>query len=74
MAYVDVEVEVDLDMFDDQDLIEECQRRGLAIIEGGVEHHNATDLIAEIYNAKSMGRDYAPMLNELFYRTLGRIS
>lgn len=72
MAYV--EVDVDLDIFDDEDIIEECKLRGLTVGEGDVEHYSASDLVRDIYNAKTMGKDYEPMLRELFYRTLGKIS
>lgn len=72
--YQEVEIDVELDMFDDDDLIEECKLRGLSISEGGIEHHNATDLINEIYHAKTLGKDYELMLRDLFYRTLGKIS
>jgi len=72
MAYVDVEVEVELDMFSDKELIEECKLRGMSV-DGGVEHYSAHDVIRDIYNAKARGQDYEPLLRDLFYRTLGRV-
>lgn len=66
MAYVTVEVDVDLSEFSDQDLIDELETRN-----GGALDHNV-DLIRQIYELHRINQDYSKQLNELFYTILGR--
>ena len=67
---VDVEVDVDLEDFDDEDIREEYERRNLGPLSGG----NALDLLREIYEARAVGRPYETLLDQLLYNTIGRIS
>ena len=66
MAYVTVEVDVDLSEFSDQDLIDELETRN-----GGALDNNI-DLIRQIYELHRTNQDYSKQLNELFYTILGR--
>ena len=74
MAYTTVEtwvsVDVDLDEFTDDDLIEELDRRGL-----GAESHESTasELIWKIYNHRRTGKDFQAELDRLIYQVTGRI-
>lgn len=64
MAYINV----DLDEFDTEDLIEELEYRG----------HDITDkrilkVISEIYHKKRDGKDYSGSVDNLIWYALGRI-
>jgi hypothetical protein len=68
--YTEVEVDVSLEEFSDDDLIEELQSRGL-----GAEAHesSATSLIEQIYQARRLGKDYQQLLDQLIYQVTGKI-
>jgi hypothetical protein len=65
-----VEVDVDLDDFADEDLIEELERRGLG---AEVPESTATELITDIYQKRRLGKDYQSELDQLIYQTIGRV-
>jgi len=64
-----VEVDVELDDFDDDDLIEELERRGLGL---EIANQSGTELITAIFEKRRMGRDYQRELDELIYMGIGR--
>lgn len=64
-----VEVDVDLDDFDTDDLIEELERRGRGI---EVASRSGTELVTAIFEKRRMGRDYQSELDELIYIAIGR--
>jgi hypothetical protein len=65
--YTEVEVDVELDDFDTDDLIEELERRDVAV---GLENKS---IIQRMYEDQQMGNDIQPLLNQLYYTTIGRI-
>lgn len=65
-----VEVEVDLDDFDDYDLIEELERRGKGM---EVASRSGTELLTAIYEKRRLGKDYQRDLDELIYLGIGKI-
>jgi hypothetical protein len=65
-----VSVDVDLDDFDDYDLIEELERRGKGF---EVASQTPTELVTQIYLNRRLGKDYQRELDELIYVTIGRI-
>ena len=69
MTYKTVEVEVDVDLedFDTDDLIEELQSRDV-VYRGG-----SADILNQIYMAKVRGQDYTKLVDDLIYNTLGKI-
>ena len=69
-VYTEVEVDVDLDDFDDQDLIDELESRGRGF---EVDSQTPTELVNRIYQLRRSGRDYQRELDELIYVTIGRI-
>ena len=69
--YTEVEVEVDLDQFDDEDIIEEMERRNLSVVASPDE---ARSLLEEIYYKRVMNKDFTAELDRYFYLTLGRIA
>ena len=72
MAVVEtyVEVEVDLDDFDTDDLIEELEKRGKGL---EVVSQTGTELVTAIYEKRRLGQDYQRELDELIYVGIGKI-
>jgi hypothetical protein len=68
--YKEVEVDVELDDFDDYDLIDELERRGRGFEVAGMA---PTDLLRTIYEKRRLGKDYQTELDELIYVGLGKI-
>ena len=69
-VYKEVEIDVDLDDFDDDDLIEELERRGKGF---EVPTARPTELVEQIWLKRRMGQDYDRELDELIYVTTGRV-
>ena len=65
-----VTVDVDLDEFDDYDLIEELERRGKGFEVAG---QTPTELVTQIYLKRRLGKDYQSELDELIYVAIGKI-
>ena len=68
-VYKEVEVDVDLDDFDDEDLIDELERRGLG---AEVNESTASELINAIWHKRRMKQDYEHELDQLLYQVTGR--
>jgi hypothetical protein len=68
-VYTEVEVDVDLSDFDDDDLIEEVERRRLGV---DVAPEDTKELIDKIYHLRRLGRDYEQELDQLIYAVTGR--
>ena len=69
-VYTEVEVDVDLDDFSDEDLLDELDRRGLG---AEVPESTATEIITAIWLKRRMGCDYQADLEQLIYQTIGKI-
>ena len=69
--YTEVEVEVDLDEFDDDELLEEIERRNLSV---NASPDEARRLLEDIYYKRVMNKDFAAELDRYFYLTLGRVA
>ena len=70
-VYKEVEVDVDLESFDTDDLLEELELRGSLPPEADI---NAKELVEQMYLLHRQGRDCTHMLDQLFYSVLGRIA
>jgi hypothetical protein len=70
IVYTEVEVNVDLDDFDTEDLIDELERRGRGF---DVASQCPTELVKEIYQKRRLGKDYQRELDELIYITIGKV-
>ena len=68
LVYKEVEVEVDLDDFDDYELIDELERRGTGV----VDHGNGTEVLQAIYEKRRLGQDYQQELDQLIWLGIGR--
>ena len=69
IIYQEVAVEVELDDFDTEDLIEELERRGA----GGSEFGDGKELLEAIYQKRRLGQDYQAELDQLIWTGLGKI-
>lgn len=68
-----VSVDVDLDDFDTDELIEELERRGHDYNTHGVDGDEARELLEQIYQLRRTGLEYQQDLDKLFYLVLGKI-
>jgi hypothetical protein len=68
-VYKEVEVDVELDDFDTDDLIEELERRGT----GTLDYGNGTEVLRSIYEKRRLGQDYQQELDELIWLGLGKV-
>lgn len=66
--YITKEIDVYLDDFDTEDLIEELKKREVALANDDLQ------LMQNIYEKRRLGQDYQKVLDDLIYNTIGRIS
>jgi hypothetical protein len=71
--YVTVEAEVDLSEFDDSDLIEELENRGIGYNTKGVDGDEMRELLESIWLNRRRGLDYQADLDKLIYGVLGKV-
>lgn len=69
-VYTEVEVDVSLADFYDEDLIEELESRVRGF---KVNSRTPTELVNKIYERRRLGQDYQQELDELIYVTIGKI-
>lgn len=67
--YTEVEVEVDINDFETDDLIDELARRGETIGEYG----DTKEILEAIYMKRRMGKDYQYELDQLIWYGLGKV-
>lgn len=70
--YTEVEVDVDLNDFETDDLIEELESRGHMIsdYDDGKDHN---ELLVKIWELRRLGKDYDAEVDQLIYRVLGKV-
>jgi hypothetical protein len=69
-VYTEVEVDVDLNDFDTDDLVEELESRGMGF---EVASQTGTVLLTAIYLKRRLGQDYQRELDDLIYLGIGKI-
>lgn len=76
-VWTEVEVDVELDDFDDDDLIDEIESRGHMVIRKHGNHYydedSADGLLKKIYELRIMNKPYERELETLIWRTVGRM-
>lgn len=72
-VYREVEVDVDMDDFDTDDLVDELERRGELPLDYSGEG-SAKDIVEQMYYMHRQGRDCSQLLDKLFYTVLGRLA
>ena len=65
--YITTEIDVELDDFDTEDLLEELESRGSLPVTG-----NAKEIVEFIYLKRRLGQDYQTELDQLIYTVLGK--
>lgn len=65
--YKEVDIDVDLGDFEDEELLEELKVRGIINVD------SVTPALEEIYQKRRLGQDYEQDLDKLIYKILGRI-
>lgn len=71
MAWVTVDVE--LDEFEDDELVEELESRGFKVYDEDSTSYTQQELVNLIYQNKRLGKDYDKLLDDLIYQTIGRV-
>lgn len=66
---VEVEVDVDLDDFEDDELLDEIERRNLG---GSFSNESVAELVDKIYHLRRQGRGFEQELDRLIYAVTGR--
>jgi hypothetical protein len=73
MPYVSVDVEIELDEFDDDELIRELDRRGLDYNTQGVDADEARAMLEQVHQLRRRGQNYEAALDQLIYYVLGKM-
>ena len=68
--YTEVEVDVSLDDFNTDDLVEELERRGRGL---EIADTNGTELVEKIFYKRRLGQNFDQELDELIRVVTGRI-
>ena len=68
-VYTEVEVDVELDQFDTDDLVNELKSRGYE----GVDTEAMRETLEAIWYKRRLGRDYQEELDRLIYGVLGKL-
>jgi hypothetical protein len=67
--YTEVEVDVDLEDFETDDLIEELENRGTGVMDYG----NGKEVLESLYQKRRLGLDYQSELDQLIWLGLGKV-
>jgi len=70
---VTTEVDVDLEEFDDSELLDELERRGLDMNSKFVDGDQMRELITQIWIKRRTNADYQHELGDLIYFGIGKI-
>lgn len=73
MPYVTVDVDVNLDEFDDNDLLDEIKHRNLSIYNDSVYFDQMTEIITAIWQKRREGGEYQKEIDDLIYYGIGKI-
>jgi len=68
-VYKEVEIDVELGDFDDDDLLEEMETRGLSVS----THGDSKELLETIWLKRRQNQDFDTELDQLIYASLGKI-
>ncbi len=73
MPYVSVDVDIELDEFDDDELVRELDRRGLDYNTTGVNADEARVMLETVHQLRRTGQNYDAELDQLIYYVLGKM-
>jgi len=69
LIYKEVEVEIELEDFETDELVEELERRG----SGTVDYGDGKEVLESVYQKRRLGQDYQTELDQLIWLGLGKI-
>jgi hypothetical protein len=72
-VYTEVEVDVSLADFDDDDLIEELENRGLDLNTQLISGDQMRELLTQVWARRRQGQDYQRELDQLIWYGIGKI-
>jgi hypothetical protein len=72
-VYTEVEVDVELDTFDDDDLMNEMERRGLDLNSKFIDGDQMRELLTQVWIKRREGRDYQRELDQLIWYGIGKV-
>ena len=72
-VYTEVEVEVNLQEFDTEDLVEELEDRGYRCKTTDVVDDDHRAVLEKIWLNRREGKDYQQQLDQLIYDVLGKV-
>jgi hypothetical protein len=72
-VYTEVEVDVELDQFDTDDLVNELKSRGYDYAIERVDTESMRETLEDIWYKRRLGRDYQEELDRLIYGVLGKL-
>jgi hypothetical protein len=72
-VYKEVEVEIDIDDFDTDELIEELEKRGIDYNTNGVDGDEMRSVLEQVWLRRRQGQDYQQDLDQLIWGVLGKI-
>ena len=72
-VYTEVEVDVSLSDFDDDDLIDEIESRGLDLNTKYISGDEVRELLTQVWHRRRMGQDYQRELDQLIWYGIGKI-
>ena len=72
-VYTEVEVDVNIEDFDTEDLVEELENRGYKYNTDGVDADAMRELLTKIWQNRREGRAYDQELDQLIYGVLGKV-
>lgn len=72
-VYTEVEVDVDLDKFDDDDLVDEMERRGLDLNRTYIDGDQKRELLTQVWIHRRQGQDYQRELDQLIWYGIGKV-
>jgi hypothetical protein len=73
MPYINVDVNVDLSEFSDDDLLEELERRKIDVKDNEIDQEIIKELIDKIYLKRMFGLDFLKEVDNLIYYAIGRM-
>lgn len=71
--YKEVEVEIAIDDFDTDELIEELESRGIDYNTNGVDGDEMRSVLEQVWLRRRQGQDYQQELDQLIWGVLGRV-
>lgn len=69
----EVDVDIDLDEFDDDQLLDELESRGLAMNSRFVDGDQMRELLEQVWLKRRTNKDYQHELDDLIYFGIGKI-